>query len=149
MILVNALLGCGPAPPCNDALDTLLHDLAGPDATYCGTADGHDDPVPVDECVVEAFQNQASFYARYEWFDTDAGGTDAWASDGTTVWKINASIGLVKGGEGVSYAPCYGPRVTEKEDNLSGKTVVRHVLACDDLGPSDDVRCRGIFESGY
>jgi hypothetical protein len=85
VISLVALIGCSRTPRCDEAVDSLLEELAGTDGTYCGTAEETDDPVRVDECAVEAFLNGEPFEAKYEWSDIDTAGTDAWASDGATV----------------------------------------------------------------
>jgi len=141
VIFVILLMGCSPAPPCDEALDTLLRDLAGPDSTHCGTVDNGDDPRPVDECVVDAFQNEDPFRAEYKWFDIDAGGTYAWASDGATLWRVDYVLDVGEGGSRVAFAKCVEPAVYDRKQSVSGEIVVRYELSCADLGASESVVC--------
>lgn len=68
----------------------------------------HGDPSEVDACVVKSFQNGAAFRARYEWFEIDGGGTNAWASDGSSVWWVFYRNHY---GEILAYSQCQSPTV--------------------------------------
>ena len=142
LVMLLVFLACDPKPPCYDALDDVLPSLAGPGAIDCGTADLYDDPVRVDECVVEAFQNGDPFRAEYQWREIGTYGTEGWASDGTAVWKVDFSDSWSAAGS-VSYAECIEPTIGEQEEDRFGEISVRQVLACGDLGPPEDVRCQG------
>jgi hypothetical protein len=114
------LIGCAGDPfgdPECDRIEQVLDDLAGPSSVDCGTMERNGDPSEVDACVLKSFQNGEAFRARYEWFEIDGGGTNAWASDGTTVWWVRYTHHYY---ELLSYSQCLSPAVPDDTTSDSG-----------------------------
>jgi hypothetical protein len=89
------LLGCDNS--CE--LDSDLHLFAGDGARDCGIVELGGDPSEVDACVVEAFEAERAFIARYQVQGTDSKVVTALASN---------TVGDVKLFQWDS-APCGGP----------------------------------------
>lgn len=126
-VLAGLFLGCTPAP-C--VLTTELTDLAGADATDCGTVTVGADSSTVDACVVAAFEAHEAFFAVYELQGIDSQVSTALASDGTQVWSLfrdsDPSGGSQTGAE-ITRSDCASPTV---EPGTEG----HDVLTCDQTG---------------
>jgi hypothetical protein len=90
-ISVAILLGlqCGHL---DEDPNATLADLAGPDATECGSADANlHDSLSAEEvraCTENALQNGLPFWASASPPSADAGTVIGWASDGQTFWRV-------------------------------------------------------------
>ncbi len=88
-----ALLACTDSSDSDDAggcsIEAEASDLAGQDATACGSVGIDEDPTTVDACVVGAFQKGTPFYAIYTLQGIDSQVQNAFASDGSSLWTLS------------------------------------------------------------
>jgi hypothetical protein len=92
VLLLLALLACTDSSDSDEgacSIERTARDLAGQDATNCGSVGIDEDPTAVDACVISAFQKHAPFYAIYTLQGIDSQVETAFVGDGESVWTLS------------------------------------------------------------
>ena len=121
-MLLFALLSCTDSADSGDqdgcSIEELAGDLAGQDATDCGSVGIDEDRTKIDACVVAAFEKGTPFYAVYVEQGIDSQVSNAVASDGANVWTLDYDSDPSGGGDvgAVVYqSTCVDPTVKDKK----------------------------------
>ena len=134
------LLACAPEPgrePACEKVERLLQRLAGSSSVDCGTAE-NSIRGPTDACAVKSFESGVAFRARYDWSDIHTSGTDAWASDGKTLF-LTSYLRSTPEHDSLAYSECASPTVSADTGDPGayriGDETQSSVIDCAYLGP--------------